>query len=180
MQLAKVADTKEVVARFEAERQTLALMDHPNIAKVFDAEGTAYAALQRLICEVEPPKPSTKVSTLGKVSVAVAQNRSIDAKKLDSLLRGDLDCWGLMVTAQPWPRMRSSSTIIRSRVQELLHKHMQASNKIDAKPSHCRSSKSPSAPVLGREVGMLMSEKRGCGFLSSSAPRQRLLGSLLG
>ncbi len=30
-------DTKSVVARFEAERQALALMDHPNIAKVFDA-----------------------------------------------------------------------------------------------------------------------------------------------
>ena len=29
-------DTREVVARFEAERQALALMDHPNIAKVFD------------------------------------------------------------------------------------------------------------------------------------------------
>jgi len=33
-------DTKEVIARFEAERQTLALMDHPNIAKVFDAGAT--------------------------------------------------------------------------------------------------------------------------------------------
>ena len=30
-------DTKEVVARFEAERQALALMDHPNIARVLDA-----------------------------------------------------------------------------------------------------------------------------------------------
>src|SRR6266542_3955475 len=29
-------DTKQVVARFEAERQALALMDHPNIAKVLD------------------------------------------------------------------------------------------------------------------------------------------------
>jgi len=29
-------DTREVVARFEAERQALALMDHPNIAKVLD------------------------------------------------------------------------------------------------------------------------------------------------
>src|SRR5512137_1811053 len=29
-------DTREVVARFEAERQALALMDHPNIARVFD------------------------------------------------------------------------------------------------------------------------------------------------
>jgi serine/threonine protein kinase/TolB-like protein/Flp pilus assembly protein TadD len=34
-------DTKEVIARFEAERQALALMDHPNIARVFDAGATA-------------------------------------------------------------------------------------------------------------------------------------------
>jgi hypothetical protein len=30
-------DTKQVVARFEAERQALAMMDHPNFAKVLDA-----------------------------------------------------------------------------------------------------------------------------------------------
>jgi serine/threonine protein kinase/Tfp pilus assembly protein PilF len=33
-------DTRDVVARFEQERQALALMDHPNIAKVFDAGAT--------------------------------------------------------------------------------------------------------------------------------------------
>jgi serine/threonine protein kinase len=33
-------DTKSVIARFEAERQALAMMDHPNIAKVFDAGAT--------------------------------------------------------------------------------------------------------------------------------------------
>ncbi|MCH8312254.1 MAG: serine/threonine protein kinase, partial [Nitrospinae bacterium] len=33
-------DSREVLARFEAERQALALMDHPNIAKVFDAGAT--------------------------------------------------------------------------------------------------------------------------------------------
>src|SRR5437762_1084914 len=33
-------DTKSVIARFEAERQALALMDHPNIAQVFDAGST--------------------------------------------------------------------------------------------------------------------------------------------
>ena len=33
-------DTKQVVARFEAERQALAVMDHPSIAKVFDAGET--------------------------------------------------------------------------------------------------------------------------------------------
>jgi serine/threonine protein kinase/Flp pilus assembly protein TadD len=33
-------DSKQVLARFDAERQALALMDHPNIAKVFDAGTT--------------------------------------------------------------------------------------------------------------------------------------------
>ncbi|MGH7967961.1 MAG: serine/threonine protein kinase, partial [Limisphaerales bacterium] len=33
-------DTKAVIARFEAERQALALMDHPNIARVLDAGST--------------------------------------------------------------------------------------------------------------------------------------------
>lgn len=33
-------DTKSVIARFEAERQALAMMDHPNIAKIFDAGTT--------------------------------------------------------------------------------------------------------------------------------------------
>src|SRR5262245_56899500 len=34
-------DSKQVIARFEAERQALALMDHPNIAKVLDGGTTA-------------------------------------------------------------------------------------------------------------------------------------------
>jgi serine/threonine protein kinase len=37
-------DTKQVIARFEAERQALAMMDHPNIAKIFDAGVTETGA----------------------------------------------------------------------------------------------------------------------------------------
>src|SRR5262245_13786850 len=33
-------DTRQVIARFEAERQALAMMDHPNIARVLDAGTT--------------------------------------------------------------------------------------------------------------------------------------------
>src|SRR5450631_3467200 len=33
-------DTKEVIARFDAERQALAMLDHPNIAKILDAGAT--------------------------------------------------------------------------------------------------------------------------------------------
>ncbi len=36
-------DTRQVIARFEAERQALAMMDHPNIARVLDAGATAPA-----------------------------------------------------------------------------------------------------------------------------------------
>ncbi len=36
-------DTRQVIARFEAERQALALMDHPNIARVLDAGTTETA-----------------------------------------------------------------------------------------------------------------------------------------
>jgi tetratricopeptide (TPR) repeat protein len=43
-------DSRQVLARFEAERQALALMDHPNIAKVLDAgttaEGRPYFAME--------------------------------------------------------------------------------------------------------------------------------------
>ena len=37
-------DTRNVIARFEAEREALAMMDHPNIAKVLDAGATEAAA----------------------------------------------------------------------------------------------------------------------------------------
>jgi len=33
-------DTKQVIARFETERQALAMLDHPHIARVFDAGAT--------------------------------------------------------------------------------------------------------------------------------------------
>src|SRR5579864_4345130 len=44
-------DSKQVLARFEAERQALGLMDHPNIAKVFDA-GTTEAGRPFFVMEL--------------------------------------------------------------------------------------------------------------------------------
>jgi serine/threonine-protein kinase len=45
-------DTRQVVARFEAERQALALMDHPHIAKILDGGGQPAGG-----DDPDPPKP---------------------------------------------------------------------------------------------------------------------------
>ncbi|HEY7088121.1 MAG TPA: tetratricopeptide repeat protein, partial [Tepidisphaeraceae bacterium] len=52
-------DTRQVIARFEAERQALALMDHPNIAKVFDA-GTTDTGRPYFVMELVKGVPITK------------------------------------------------------------------------------------------------------------------------
>ena len=62
-------DTKSVIARFEAERQALALMDHPNIAKVFDA-GTTEAGRPYFVMELVRGIPITRYCDEGNLSTA--------------------------------------------------------------------------------------------------------------
>lgn len=52
-------ENKEAIARFEIERQALALMDHPNIAKVFDA-GTTPSGRPYFVMELVRGEPITK------------------------------------------------------------------------------------------------------------------------
>ena len=52
-------DTRDVIARFEAERQALALMDHPNIAKVLDA-GTTESGRPYFVMELVRGVPITE------------------------------------------------------------------------------------------------------------------------
>src|SRR5262249_7344750 len=52
-------DTRHVVARFEAERQALALMDHPNIARVYDG-GTTPAGHPYFVMELVKGVPITE------------------------------------------------------------------------------------------------------------------------
>src|SRR5262249_16772427 len=52
-------DSKQVIARFEAERQALALMDHPNIAHVLDA-GTTRAGRPYFVMELVKGVPITR------------------------------------------------------------------------------------------------------------------------
>src|SRR5262245_44906182 len=52
-------DSRQIIARFDAERQALALMDHPNIAKVLDAGATS-AGRPYFVMELVKGVPITK------------------------------------------------------------------------------------------------------------------------
>jgi WD40 repeat protein/serine/threonine protein kinase/tetratricopeptide (TPR) repeat protein len=55
----------------------------------------AYDEMRRIIREEEPPKPSTRISTLAQAATSVATQRKSDAKRLSQLVRGELD-WIVM------------------------------------------------------------------------------------
>jgi eukaryotic-like serine/threonine-protein kinase len=62
-------DTRQVVARFEAERQALALMDHPNIARVLDG-GVTDTGRPYFVMELVPGVPVTEFCDMNRMSVA--------------------------------------------------------------------------------------------------------------
>jgi WD40 repeat protein/serine/threonine protein kinase len=61
-------DTKQVVTRFEAERQTLAILEHPNIAHVFDA-GTTETGRPYFVMEYVEGKSITKYCDEQKLNI---------------------------------------------------------------------------------------------------------------
>ncbi len=61
-------DSRAVIARFEAERQALAMMDHPGIAKVFDA-GTTDSGRPYFVMELVKGIPITEYCDLQKLSI---------------------------------------------------------------------------------------------------------------
>jgi serine/threonine protein kinase len=61
-------DTKAIVARFEQERQALALMDHPNIAKVLDA-GATQSGRPYFVMELVKGDPITEFSDKGGLRI---------------------------------------------------------------------------------------------------------------
>jgi serine/threonine protein kinase len=51
-----------------------------------------FAKMQRMIQEEQPPRPSTRLSSLRDTATIVAGNRGLELKRLVQLLAGDLDC----------------------------------------------------------------------------------------
>ncbi|MDZ4401913.1 serine/threonine-protein kinase [Prosthecobacter sp.] len=61
-------DTREVIARFEQERQALAIMDHPNIARVFDA-GVTDAGRPYFVMELVKGEPLTTYCDRNRLTI---------------------------------------------------------------------------------------------------------------
>ena len=98
-------DTRQVVARFEAERQALALMDHPNIAKVFDAgatdSGRPYFVME-LVCGVKITDycDQQKLSTRQRLGLFIQVCQGIQHAHQKGIIHRDLKPSNILVTEQ--------------------------------------------------------------------------------
>jgi hypothetical protein len=96
-------DTREVVARFEAERQALAMMDHPNIAKVLDA-GATEAGRPYFVMELVRGSPLTeyadkrKLNTKARIELAVLVCRAVQHAHSKGVIHRDLKPSNVLVT----------------------------------------------------------------------------------
>ncbi len=96
-------DSKQVVARFEAERQALALMDHPNIAKVHDA-GETESGRPFFVMELVKGVPITefcdenKLSTEERLELFVDVCRAVQHAHQKGVIHRDLKPSNVMVT----------------------------------------------------------------------------------
>lgn len=98
-------DTESVIARFESERQSLALMDHPNIAKVFDA-GTTESGRPFFVMELAHGEKITghcDASRLGvrpRLELFIHVCNAIQHAHQKGIIHRDIKPSNILVTAQ--------------------------------------------------------------------------------
>jgi serine/threonine protein kinase len=96
-------DTRQVVARFEAERQALAMMDHPNIAKVLDA-GATDTGRPYFVMELVRGVPITeycdknKLSTLDRLNLFIPVCQAVQHAHQKGVIHRDIKPSNVMVT----------------------------------------------------------------------------------
>ena len=95
-------DSREIIARFEAERQTLALMDHPNIAAVLDA-GTTLLGRPYFVMELVKGLPITtycdthKLTVQQRVELFIPVCKAVQHAHQKSILHRDLKPSNILV-----------------------------------------------------------------------------------
>jgi serine/threonine protein kinase/Flp pilus assembly protein TadD len=96
-------DTEQVVARFEAERQALAMMDHPNIAKVLDA-GATESGRPYFVMELVRGLPITeycdgeRLSITARLELFVLVCRAVQHAHQKGIIHRDLKPSNILVT----------------------------------------------------------------------------------
>jgi serine/threonine protein kinase/tetratricopeptide (TPR) repeat protein len=96
-------DTRQVLARFEAERHALALMDHPNIAKVLDA-GATESGRPYFVMELVRGVPITEycdqaqLTTRSRVELFLLVSRAIQHAHQKGIIHRDIKPPNLLVT----------------------------------------------------------------------------------
>jgi len=106
-------DTKSVIARFEAERQALALMDHPNIAKVFDAGATEAGRpyfVMELVTGVSITEYCDKnnLSTKQRLALFIQVSNAVQHAHQKGIIHRDIKPTNVMVTqrdGEPIPKV---------------------------------------------------------------------------
>ena len=98
-------DTKQVVARFESERQALALMNHPNIARVFDAGATAqgrpYFAMEYVKgIPINEYCDTHKLSTPQRLELFIRACEGIQHAHQKGIIHRDIKSSNVLVTIQ--------------------------------------------------------------------------------
>ncbi len=96
-------DTRQVIARFEAERQALALMDHPNIARVLDADATANGRPYFVMELVKGVRITdycdhNHISTRGRLSLFVQVCQAIQHAHQKGIIHRDIKPSNILVT----------------------------------------------------------------------------------
>jgi serine/threonine protein kinase/Flp pilus assembly protein TadD len=79
-----------------------------------------YDEIRRIIREEEPPKPSTRISTLGQAASTVSANRKSEPKQLSRLFRGELDWIVMKALEKDRNRRYESASAFAADVQRYL------------------------------------------------------------
>jgi eukaryotic-like serine/threonine-protein kinase len=80
-----------------------------------------YDEMRRIIREEEPPKPSTRISTLGQAATAVSAQRQSDPKRLSQLFRGELDWIVMKALEKDRNRRYETASALAADVERYLH-----------------------------------------------------------
>ena len=110
-------DTKSVIARFEAERQALALMEHPNIAKVLDAGATDTGRPYFVMELVEGLKITdycdrSNLSTRERLNLFVEVCQAVQHAHQKGVIHRDLKPSNILVTPRDGPASAGCPKVI--------------------------------------------------------------------